>query len=248
MSTSPDVWGIDGDIVCYAVGFAAEGDPLAFALHSTKAMLQDIINDCGSEGIIYLTGSTNYRNEVASEAYPYKGNRSNASKPRHLKDIREYMIDQFDAIVSENEEADDLMGIGAVQQGHGIATIDKDLLGVPGHHWNWKRREYVVTTEEESDRFFYKQLLSGDSTDNIPGLFKMVNRKATKKITTPLDEMTKVDDMYKHVFSVYCDGYESAGMCLDDMEETVTNWLTRIGQCLWIRRAAGEMWVPPNGS
>ena len=248
MSDRPATWGIDGDIVCYAVGFAAEGDPLAHALHSTKRMLQDIINDCGEEGIIYLTGKTNYRTEVAAEEFPYKGNRSNASKPRHLKAIREYMVEQFDAIVSDGEEADDLLGIGAVQHGHGIATIDKDLLGVPGHHWNWKKREYCVMSEVEADRFFYKQLLSGDSTDNIPGLFKMVNMKATKKITSPLEEMTTPAAMYEHVRSVYMDGYNKIGMCLDEADDVVDGWLLRQAQCLWIRRDVGEMWSPPLGT
>ena len=247
----PQTWGIDGDIVCYSVGFAAEEDPVSFALHSAKVMCQDILFDCnedGAEGIIYLTGSTNYREQEACEQYPYKGNRAQQTKPRHLNAIREYLVEHHGAIVSDNEEADDLLGIAAVQQGHGIATIDKDLLGVPGHHWNWKRKEYVLVSEAEADRFFYKQMLSGDATDNIPGIFKRVGMKATKKITAPLEEMTDPAEMYAHVRQAYLTGYEKVGIALDEAEEVVDRWLLQQARCLWIRRDAGQLWEAPSGA
>jgi hypothetical protein len=245
----PDTWGIDGDIIVYSVGFASEDDPVAFALHSVKVMVQDILDSCGaSHGIVYLTGDDNYRIQHAHPDFPYKGNRKDAKKPRHIGAIREYMVEHMDAVVSDGEEADDLLGIGAVQHGHGIATLDKDLNGIEGYHYNWKKKEVYVVSPESADIFFYKQLLTGDSTDNIPGLYKMVGVKATQKVIEPLYELETPEEMYAYVRDVYLEGYDKVGLCPDEREQTVDNWLSHIGKCLWIRREAGELWDAPTAS
>ena len=45
---------------------------------------------------------------------------------------------------------------------------DKDLLQIPGLHIY--RGKYLTIDELESVRFLYKQILTGDSTDNIQGV------------------------------------------------------------------------------
>ena len=35
-------------------------------------------------------------------------------------------------------------------------------------------------------------------------------------------------------------------MCLDEMDEVLDDWLTRIGGQLWIRRAEGEVYATPS--
>lgn len=242
----PDTWGVDGDIIVYSVGFASNDDPVAFALHSVKTMLQGILDDCGAkEGILYITGSGNYRNEWALPDYPYKGNRK-SEKPRHFQAIRDYMVEHLDAVVAEGEEADDLLGIAATQHGHGIASIDKDLNCIAGYHYNWKKGEVYVVSPETADVFFYTQMLTGDATDNIAGLYKMVGKKATKKVIEPLHEMDTPEEMYAYVRDVYLEGYDAVGLCPDERETVVDNWLKHIGRCLWIRREAGELWDAPT--
>lgn len=245
----PETWGVDGDIICYSVGFASEDDPVSFALHSAKVMIQGILDGCGAkQGIIYLTGPTNYRNDYGLPEHPYKGNRKDARKPRHIDDIKKYLIEKMDAVVSEGEEADDLMGIGASQHGHGIATLDKDLNGIAGWHYNWKKQGVYLVSPESADIFFYKQLLTGDSVDNIPGLFRMVGVKATQKVIEPLYELDGPEEMYAYVRDQYLAGYDKVGMCPDDREATVDKWMSHIGKCLWIRREEEEMWDAPSAS
>jgi hypothetical protein len=89
-------------------------------------------------------------------------------------------------------------------------------------------------------------MLTGDSTDNIPGLFKMVGVKALAKTKAPIQEMDSPLEMYQYVRSVYANGYENVGMCMDDMDEVLDDWLTRIGGQLWIRREAGEVYATPS--
>ena len=245
-SSKPETWGIDGDILIYRIGFAAEEDPVEFALHSLKVATLDVMDGCGARtGHFYLTGDNNYRTEYGSEEHPYKGNRKDARKPRHFDALREYAINKLDAIVTDNEEADDRLGIGAVQHGHGIATLDKDLNGIPGWHYVWagKNQGVYLVTEEEADRFFYKQLLTGDATDNIPGLYKKVGMKATAKILDPIDDMVSTKDMFDYVRAVYLEGYEKVGMCLDEADAVVDRWLLNQARCLWIRREEGQLWA-----
>ena len=241
---APLIWGLDGDVVAYSVSFKSEDEPVEKALVSARATLQSIINECGDEGIIYLTDSaSNFRIAEASPAYPYKGHRKGDVKPTHLEAIRQYMIDEFDAQLQVGQEADDALAIAAVQQGHGIATIDKDLLGVPSWNYNWKTGVIKYVTEEEADRFFYTQMLTGDSTDNIPGLMKRTGKKAMPKIKQPLDEISEPAEMYAYVKQVYLDAVEEKGMASDDAD--VTRWLLTQGRCLWMRRKEGELWEAP---
>jgi DNA polymerase-1 len=71
------------------------------------------------------------------------------------------------------------MGMMA-SSGKAIAvTIDKDLRSVPGWHWNPDKEEAPVLVDEAlADRNFYTQWLTGDSTDNVPGIWKLGPKKA----------------------------------------------------------------------
>lgn len=239
-------WGVDGDILLYSIGFASKDDPVEYALKSIRSACETIMYDLGADGIdIYLTGSGNYRMDV--DEY-YKGNRAKSEKPKHYADIKRYMLESLGAILIEGEEADDALGYGAVQDGHGIATLDKDLDGVPGWHYNWRKKEIYMVSPEDADRFFYKQMLSGDATDNIPGLFKMTGTKATKKMYEPLEVMDSPEEMYAWVRNCYGDAYDKVGMCPDDKWSVIDGWLLKIGRCLWIRRERNQMWEAPRGA
>jgi len=234
-------WGIDGDIIMYSVGFASQDDPVSYALKSTRSALEQIMRDLGTQRAeVYLTGKGNYREDFADD---YKQNRADKPKPKHIEDIREYMIDRLGAIQCEGQEADDAMGIAAVQRGHGIATLDKDLDGVPGIHYNWKRKEVYHVSPEDADRFFYTQLLTGDSTDNIKGLFKRTGVKAMPKIKEMLEYMDTPEEMYAYVKQVYIDAVAEQRMPSDEAD--IDRWLDQQGKLLWIRRREGEIWDAP---
>lgn len=239
-------WGVDGDIILYSVAFAAKDDPISFACRSARTACENIMRDLQADGCeLYLTGDGNYRMELGCDAYPYKGNRK-AEKPTHYAELKRYMVDTLGAEVVEGEEADDKMGWMACTQGHGIATLDKDLYGVPGWHWNWRKKELFNVSPEDADRFFYKQLITGDATDNIPGLFKRLGKKATKTVLDPLEDMTYAKDMYAYVRKVYEEAFDAVGMCLDEREQILDDWLLRQGRQLWIRREPQQMWSFPN--
>ena len=109
---------IDGDIVAYRCAFKCNDESVKTACYTTGSFLSDLISnlytqiDSEPEYRVYLTGKGNFRKDIAVTA-PYKGNRKDKEKPVHLEAIRQYLIDDWSAIVTEGEEADDLIAIDA---------------------------------------------------------------------------------------------------------------------------------------
>lgn len=233
---------IDGDCLVYACGFAsdanarANGEPyedLNFCLHGVKETISSILknSEC-DDSVIFLSHPINSRMEVFPE---YKANRDPAHKPHWYKEIKEYLLDkQFAILSNEGDEADDALGIAQMSNDDTvICTLDKDLDQVPGWHYNFSKNRkadglYHISLTE-GDRFFYKQLLTGDATDNIPGMFRKLGVKATKKYTSPIDSMSDVREMYEHVVSCYKADEEFVKM---------------VAKLLWIKRTENEWEVP----
>lgn len=235
---------IDGDIPVYSIGFASEGSPVEFALHSVKKLINKCMKGAKADSyIIFLTGKGNFREERAT-LLPYKGNRK-SEKPEHYQAIRDYLVDKHGAIVIDGAEADDALGIFLTEEDTGvekiIATLDKDLNGVPGEHYNWKKDELYDVSLEEADHFFCQQLLTGDPTDNIPGLYKVSGQKATKKIKDRiLPEETFVNQV-DEVIDIYHEAMNEASsqpILYKEVEEIVKE----IGDLLWMHRDGEESW------
>ena len=99
---------IDGDIVAYRSAFATQDLLPKDAEEKTEILLDYILEETlefptPDQYEIYLTGSGNFRHQIA-KSHEYKGNRKSAEKPIHLYHIRQYMVDKFDAIVSEGKK------------------------------------------------------------------------------------------------------------------------------------------------
>jgi len=216
-------------------------EPISFALSSAKRLIERIKKACNATSYtVLLTGDVNFRDDVAT-IQKYKGNRK-SSKPVNFLDIKKYLIDVQGAEVVEGEEADDQLSIRAVKNGDTIATIDKDLNNTAGVHYNWMHDNLYEVSAVEADRNFHKQLFTGDSTDNIPGMFRITGKRASKKYKDAIDEMVNPVDMYKYVFDVYTTACEEGEVDID-VEAT----LIEIGRLLWMRREEGEMWLPTKG-
>lgn len=186
--------------------------------------IQDILKavettDC----TIYLSGSNNFRKEVYPE---YKANRP--PKPILYEALKDYMYNLYGVCIVEGQEADDAMGIAQTDDTI-ICSYDKDMLMIPGRHYRFDRDEFLTITEEEGDINFYKQLLTGDRTDNIPGLKGVGPKTAAKILEGCNDEL----DMYHAVVEEYFD------------RGVPTEEIIRNARLLYIRREEGELWQPP---
>ena len=220
---------IDADILCYRVGFATNDENESTAIETMAVFLEDLVMfdliDC-DEHQLFLTGKQNFRHDIAVTA-PYKGNRKDTPKPTHLPLLREYLQTAWDANVSEGQEADDDIAIEATRLGEEsiIVSIDKDFMQVPGWHYNFVKKEKKYVSPEEGMRFFYKQILMGDSADNIKGMPR-VGAVRSEKMLAP--------------FNTELEFYQC---CVEGMgkERVLEN-----ARLLWLRREPNQIWEPPN--
>lgn len=223
---------IDLDVFVYRAGFASEGEPESHARYTVKRMLEQVIDkfDRGLSYRGFLTASdkSNYRFAVAKEAV-YKGNRADSKKPQHYDVVREYLIKWWKAEVIQGKEADDALGCAQTDETC-IVSIDKDLLMIPGAHYNFVKDEYKVITEQDGWKNFYTQLLTGDRTDNICGV-KGIGPKTAAKI---LAACKSKSSLHKTVTSVYKEHYGSKA----------TSLMKERGALLWIQREPGVVWSP----
>lgn len=223
---------IDGDILVYRVAFASQEETEAIAKARMSAFVDELVTPADISSIEgYLTGKGNYRNEIAVTA-TYKGNRKDVAKPVHYQFLRDYLEKEWGFLMITGQEADDAIGIKAYtmdENDYIIMTIDKDLDMIRGWHYNFVKKDKYFIKEEDTMRIFYKQVLTGDRTDNIEGL-KGIGPVKAERI---LKECNTEEEMYQAVLKAY-DGNE---------ERVLEN-----GQLLWIRREANQIWKPPSSS
>src|SRR5690606_12181687 len=138
-----------------------------------KLQLQSILDvfEPSERTRVFLQGSGNFRDRVAT-IQPYKGNRDPNNRPRYFEEIRQYLLDFHGAELVEGMETDDACGIEQWKnkdRSTCIVSIDKDLLMIPGYHYNYVKKELQYVTLAQANRRFWLQVLTGDSTDNIRG-------------------------------------------------------------------------------
>lgn len=132
-------------------------------------LIEWITETTGSDqAALFLTGTDNFRKLVLPT---YKGQRTQR-KPMILPGLREHLQTLPKSFIEDNLEGDDLIGIHATKPHKGeriIYSADKDLKTIPGLHWDPEDGEVIEISEEEANRFFYEQILTGDAVDNYDG-------------------------------------------------------------------------------
>ena len=227
---------IDGDIVAYRCSASAEYEPEDIAVLRVDIMMRDILRETESDAYhCFLTGPGNFRYDI----FPaYKANRKDKPKPVHLQACRDYLVENWNAVISSGNEADDLIGIEATASDdmntYIICSIDKDLKQIPGNHWNFVTKERVFVTPLDGLKSFYKQLILGDVSDNIPGYDGKARQKWPKFMQhyhDTIDSLADEIDMYTFVRGIYT----------QDAHNIILN-----GKLLFIQRKENEQWTPPN--
>jgi len=204
---------LDGDILAYRASLIAETEDPSSIPIILEGMLENWLPIEAESFQMALSCSRkeNYRRDI----WPlYKKNRETKPEPEFLGEVRDYMRDVYDCLEFPRIEADDIMGIHALES---IAvTIDKDLRGVAGWHYNPFKEDYpTYVDEKEAEEFFCVQWMSGDSTDFIPGLWRIGPKRAKSFLK-------KWGDCNRHekILELYCiDRYRPKETCdLDDEE------------------------------
>lgn len=217
--------------------------------HTVDMFLKRIMEEAGaSEMRIFLTGTGNYREALAT-IQPYKGGRLN-DKPIHFEAITKYLLIRYKAEVINGAEADDALGYSQTDSTV-ICTVDKDLDMIPGDHYNWKRDTKYTVEHLEGMRFFYYQLLTGDSIDNIAGCIGIGDKTAKAALEdckTEREMYGVVRDLYMMQYSKFADRHGATCHMITDGKfgEAVMRDLVENANLLWIQREKGVLWKVPE--
>jgi DNA polymerase-1 len=224
---------IDGDMLVYRVGFACDEESEKVAIQTMANYISELISDLSEHydnHKLYLTGSSNFRNEVAV-SQPYKGGRP-SRKPVHKDLLREYMLDAWKAELSDNMEADDCIAIKSTELEHKsiICSLDKDFLQIPTKIYDYTKKIMKEVDERSATEWLYRQALMGDRVDNIAG----VNGIGPKKAEKALEDWTTERDLYERCLKLYEDNELNA----DRLYESL--------QLLYLLRSADDKYRIPD--
>lgn len=232
---------LDMDLIAYRTAASVENGSLEIGVYRVNDLVSRILQAVGAtehEG--YLSGASNYRKTIDPE---YKSNRKDIQRPKFLEPLREHLITEWQAHVTDNIEADDAIAIAATKyfkEGvpFTVCSLDKDLKQIPGKHYRWefagtssgktwvKPEEHFFVSPLDGLKFFYRQLLIGDTSDNVKGVHRIGKVKASAFI----DHLETEEEMYEVCRSLY----------QDDLR------LLKNGQLLWLQRTSDELWQPPS--
>ena len=210
-------------------------------------LISNIINEVGGplgDNQIFLSGGENFRKLI----YPdYKANRKEQERPQYLEPLREWLVTEWGAKVTDGIEADDAMGIAQTSAGHAktiICSLDKDMRQVPGWHYSWeiqgtgstgnkwtKEANKIFVTEIGGLFSFYWQLVMGDRADNVPGFDGKMRQTVPKFLEPHYENMLELEteqELFNYVKEIY--------------QLPLLQMLTH-GACLWVQRYEGEKWL-----
>ena len=209
-------------------------EPLENALQNAKSLIANSLEaikskytDSTVDYVTFVSGNQkkpNFRKEVAPQ---YKAHRKAEPRPTYLKDILKYLVDNHAGFSTEGCEADDFFGHAANdarKEGKVpvIVSVDKDLKQLAGMHLNLVSRKFEDVSEDYARLFFWRQMLQGDSADNIKGITGIGEVKSRRYIPDGIHD----SKAQKIVSSFYKKEYE------EDWRETYN----RNAKLLWIWR------------
>jgi hypothetical protein len=182
---------LDGDILAYRAAFWADAEGGEWL---EDRLIDDLKRWCPptcSKILVALScrREDNFRRKWLPS---YKEHRSDRPKPDLLPDAMQFLRDNCTCLEDDGLEADDLMGMYKSSLRAVCVTIDKDLQQVPGYWWyppvdpDSPVGDVQYTTVEQADYWFHRQWITGDSTDNIPGIWKLGPKKAEALLSQTL--------------------------------------------------------------
>lgn len=229
---------IDADFLAYQTSYEKQDDPKTWEemKHNAEIATKTIQALAAAEYLhLHLTPATSNKGGRFEQALlkPYQGNRVDKAKPRYLHMMREFLVQRFPGTLHQNCEADDGMSSAqykAIKEGNRnlsiIASKDKDLSMVPGLHLDWDTGNirgtetdfgYIEYNDDKKkvqglgQKFFWAQMLMGDTADNIQGL-PLLGQKGRFMFDMP----GSLDFMYKKMKQL-----KEAGIPDEAMEQKV---------------------------
>ncbi len=222
------------------------------AKENLDIFIKTIITKTEASSVLICFGhptGANFRNDIAT----YKKYKDRPKdRPHHYYMLKDYVQRNYPWYeTSLPYEDDDILAIihnEIWKQERNLPIIcshDKDMLQVPGWHYHTDHQELFPVSEVEGLYNFYKQLLSGDPVDTIPGLYQITGVKNSKKYLERLDylaskygerDLKEIETaMYMHVFNTYLTALNGKVKCREQHTD-LDCILWEIGNLLYLRR------------
>jgi len=211
-----------------------EYEPLDYCLATVKNSINKIGNRFDFEACeIWLSPSVgNFRDRIATRA-KYKGNRDTSQRPKWYREIIDYLRNYHGAQTAVGMEADDALAMGMVATPESVCvSLDKDLLQVPGLHYNWVSEELKKVGKKQAAFNFYTQVLTGDPSDNIPGIDGVGPQTAQRL----LEGATSPKELWQRTERAYIEKYGVNG----------TSYAVETARLVYLLRKEGDEWSPPQ--
>ena len=223
---------IDGDVLLY---MAMWNQP---TLGEAKTKFKDIFDNIlehmfTDDYVMAFGGPNNFRDELYID---YKKStsrsKSRSTKPEWFDDLKSHCVNDYEgAILTDGYEADDIVRIWSTEAteagiDHVVVSVDKDLDCIEGKHLNPRSMEFYEVTKEYAEKHYWKQILMGDSVDNIPGVAGIGPKKA--------DILLGYGTDHKEMKAAVCKAYH-ARYLEDGYDYLVTN-----GRLIHIWRKLGD--------
>lgn len=210
-------------------------DDVGFALGRAKAFLKTIFEELGTDVHKGFLGTpddkTLFRHAIA-KTQGYKANRKEFKRPFHYQAIREYLLSYYNITQVQGIESDDALAMHQSKDTI-IVSIDKDLLQIPGRHYNPIKKSSITISETEGWRNFYRQVLTGDTADNVPGLFRIGQVTA--------DKILEGCKTHKEMYEACVETYKKR--CL---KENYEEYLKEQINLLYLIRKPNDRWRIPE--
>lgn len=188
------------DSIAYAIGhgnkipdgygdYVREGNRLVYEdkteeqlIMAARVVMHEILSKCKcSHYLGYIKGKN--CGKFRYDANPdYKSNRPK-ERPKWWDFVSSYLVENYNVFVVNDIEVDDAVNItyNSIEDGLRVA-IDKDLLNLEGHNYNWKTDTFFLNSKEFATECFWFDMVvgqPGDGIKGIPGKGKVFAKKLT---------------------------------------------------------------------
>jgi hypothetical protein len=207
--------------------------------------------------LVTASGSHKGHRYAVARVKPYQGQRAGKVRPKnweYLRNLLEGGTLPFLTHLATGCEADDLFGYYCYSDPKNsvLYTQDKDMRMLPGMHLDWVShrthkvdwtmtlcREYTVAHNHQpvssvfndkqyGPRWFWLQMLQGDTADNIPGLPKYVvdgNAKPVGEVTA--DKLLSGAAPACAIVAALYESYYGERWLVEMLEQAVLLWMRR---------------------
>lgn len=191
----------------------------------------------GDDVVMCLSDRANFRRKLNPD---YKANRSKARLPIILRQVKQWIIEEFGGQLWSTLEADDVISILATDKAMDeetiVVSIDKDFKSVPGIYYDYNKDETHYVSEEEADNYHLIQTLMGDATDGYGGVPKVGPVAAVKAL-----------DKSGYTWDTVVGMYEKAG--LNEGDALMNAWMARLLRAdnySFRTNRIKKLWTPRN--